>query len=174
MSEGSGERKTVREIVNYILMIIIALAITQGIQVGAKYLLGVETPFVVVASGSMTPTLNVGDILVVQGVDPESLDVGDIIVFRPPPPYWRGIPWVHRIIEKKVRDDGAIFFKTKGDANQAPDPFWISADNVIGKVFLRIPYIGLLSLTLKGWTIPIITIIIIIGIVIALAMKESD
>ncbi|MCS7386087.1 MAG: signal peptidase I [Candidatus Methanomethylicota archaeon] len=172
VSKSSGERKVVKEFLNYLLMLILAFAATQGIQLGAKYILQVETPFVVVASGSMIPTLNVGDILIVRGVNPESLQVGDIIVFKPPSPYWRGMPWVHRIIDKKVRNDGLVFFRTKGDANQAPDPFWISAENVIGKVLLRIPYIGLISLTLKGWTIPVIAIIVILAIVIALAMKE--
>lgn len=168
-----GERKTTREILEFILMIILALAITQGIHYSASYILKVETPFVVVASGSMVPTLNVGDLLIVQGVNSRDLHVGDIIVFKPPYPYWKGVPWVHRIIDKRVRTN-EVEYRTKGDANIAPDPFWVKSSNVIGKVLYRIPYLGYASLFLKGWTIPIIAIIFILIFIGYTALSRKD
>jgi len=169
LSSKSG--KLLKEIANIIIIIIIAYAITEGIQLIARQALKVETPFVVVASSSMEPTLNIGDMLVVQGANPRELKVGDIVVFKPPSPYWKGIPWVHRIVEIRVINND-IKFKTKGDANAFPDPFWISEEEIIGKVVFRIPYIGLVSLTLKGWTIPAILAIILLSIAITLYSKE--
>lgn len=159
MSE-TKKKRVEREILEFVLMIILAVAITQGIHYGASYILNVDTPFVVVASGSMVPTLNIGDLLIVQGVNSRNLQIGDVIVFKPPYPYWRGVPWVHRIIDKRIRAN-EVEYRTKGDANISPDPFWIKSSNIIGKVLYRVPYLGYVSLLLKGWTIPILAIIFI-------------
>ncbi len=171
MNEKS--RKTIKELITLFIMILVAYALTEGIQIAAKHALNVDMPFVVVASNSMSPTLNVGDLLIIQGVNPKELKVGDIIIFKPPNPYWKGIPWVHRIVEiKNIGNE--LRFRTKGDANIYPDPFWISHKNIIGKVLYKIPYIGLVSLTLKNWTIPIIVLLIIIGIAYTLINKETE
>jgi len=168
---GSEGKKNLREILSYIILIIVAFAATEAIQIAARSILNVDTPFVVVASGSMKPTLNVGDLLIIGGINSSNLKVGDIIIFRPPNPYWNGVPWVHRIVIIQHKD-GNVIIKTKGDANTYPDPFWLTGENVIGKVIGRIPYIGMLSLALKNWAIPTVIIIIILAIIIFMSMRE--
>lgn len=167
------KKKIVKETLELVFMIILALIITQGIRYGASHILKVETPFVVVASGSMSPTLNVGDLLIVQGANSRNLEIGDIIVFRPPHPYWKGIPWVHRIVDIRVKA-GEVEYRTKGDANIAPDPFWIKSDNIIGKVLLRIPYLGYASLYLREWTVPIIAIVLLIIYIVYTTTSKED
>ncbi len=99
---------------------------------------GVDSPFTVVTSGSMRPTLEVGDLLIVVGADPYDLKVGDIIVFRVP---WSSSLIVHRIIRIDMSTNGPIFY-TKGDNNALPDPGFRTAKDIYGKVVLRIPYLG--------------------------------
>jgi len=97
---------------------------------------------VVVASGSMKPTLQVGDLLLVRRY--ATPKIGDIIVFRSP----LGYSIVHRVIEKYVASD-RVSFKTKGDANPSPDPWDVPESDVEGVVVFRVPYVGYLSLSLE-------------------------
>lgn len=95
------------------------------------YLLGIAT-------GSMEPKVNVGDAVIVnKKVDDESIKVGDIIVYDN-----RGLSIVHRVIEKKKDDNGKYIYITKGDANNSDDGIDLTIDNIIGKVIVKIPYIG--------------------------------
>ena len=127
-------------------------------------------------SPSMQPTLNIGDLLIVQEVSNAEeinadMEKGDIIVFRKP-----GNPSefiVHRAIEKRWESkDGKYYFKTKGDNNKSPDqPFafkeWISEDDIIGKVIWKIPLLGYVKIFL-GTPIGMATTLIIFLILIVL------
>ncbi len=105
--------------------------------------LGVDTPFMVVVSRSMEPTINVNDIIVVKSIDPKQIEVGDIIVFENP--MGRDIPIVHRVVDKVSLPNGLIGFVTKGDNNPVNDPWVVSEELVIGEVIFVIPQIGILS-----------------------------
>jgi signal peptidase len=160
---GAKDRRGIskRDIIGYIALIALTIIISRGIYYVAGFILNVPTPFLVVASGSMEPTLKVGDVIIIRGVNPEDLKVGDIIVFNPPQPYYNGVPWVHRIISiQKIGNE--IYFKTRGDANAYPDPFTLTKSNIVGVMIGRIPYLGLISLNLWQWLIPAMVIIAII------------
>ncbi len=128
-------------------------------------------------------TLHVGDLLVIQGVNPNDLKTdypnSDIIVYRRPdlPANDPKANIVHRIV--RYEDiNGTRYFWTKGDGNGYPnvwpnpaestDPWSpISEDYVYGKVVMRIPWIGSLALLSQQFSIiPIILVIIIIALVI--------
>ncbi|MFB6169866.1 MAG: signal peptidase I [Haloarculaceae archaeon] len=91
----------------------------------------------VVLSGSMEPAIHVGDVVVVGNRDPAALEVGDVITFD------RGtdIPTTHRIVEV-IESDTGVAFRTKGDANEDPDPALVAPTQVVGVVVLTIPLIG--------------------------------
>lgn len=114
----------------------------------AKYLLLTDNPIVYVASGSMYPTLKVGDLLFVRGVKPEELKKGDIIVFIKP--VGDGEYIVHRIIYvKKIGDK--ILVTTKGDNNPS-SWYWeedFDAKYVVGKVFFWVRFIGFMPMILQ-------------------------
>jgi len=98
----------------------------------------------IIASGSMTPTLDIGDIVVTVQTHPEAIKVGDIIQ------YWREgepAPIIHRVIET-YKSGGATYFVTKGDANNAPDDP-ITPTQTVGKLIITIPKLGWVSITLK-------------------------
>jgi len=100
----------------------------------------------VIASGSMRPVLEVGDIAITVQVRADKLRVGDVIQYRK-----RGdpAPTMHRIIEID-RKGGAITIVTKGDANNAPDePITLQPTRKIGRLALVIPKLGWASIYIK-------------------------
>jgi len=146
-----------RIIINVLTVAAVVLSVV-GIYLGLQIALATTTPWVAVASGSMSPALEVGDLVIVQGVPPTSIQVGDIIVFDSP----QGSRTIHRVIRMQTLPNGTTQFKTKGDANPNEDD-WIQEQYVHGRVLYRIPYIGWLAL---DPTIPIIIIVTIIIIIL--------
>jgi signal peptidase len=167
--EKGGVKLLIEEIV---ILIIIIASIYLIFTVGLKIILNSEDPVMVVVSGSMVPTIKINDLIIVGGVDPKTLKVGDIIVFHDPRyPKQRsceaGHCIVHRIID--VISTNPPIFKTKGDANLAPDPFVVSEENIIGKVVLIIPQLGVLTRAFK----PPYNYLTILLILIAYIMYEA-
>ncbi len=97
-----------------------------------------------VITGSMTPSVNVGDLIIVSKVPVDSIKTGDIIEYRTTD---KSI--MHRVIEVE-KTGGSLQFITKGDANSAPDEAAISAQQVKGKVILKIPKLGWASIKIKS------------------------
>jgi len=77
---------TVRKnpIARVVILIGLVFLVTYGGMAVARIVMNTESPIMVVPSTSMVPTLNVGDIVVVKGVDPSTITVGTIIIFRSP------------------------------------------------------------------------------------------
>jgi signal peptidase I len=125
-------------------ILIVALGVAV-IFVGSKMAFGTETPFYVVASGSMTPVLKVNDIILVQGNIPfDHVQVGDVIAFINPSD--RGQLIVHRVAQ--ILNQNPLEIRTKGDANTgsiAGIDLPITKDDYIGKVSYVIPQIGYLA-----------------------------
>lgn len=138
-----------------IMLLIFAIS-TFAFWYGLKAGLRAEYPLCGVASGSMEPTLKVGDIIIVQGLNPEKINAapapdGDIIVFYRPK---GGAPdpsdlIVHRAIDKTSRGN-ITYFKTKGDANFGSDSWEVPEDHLIGRVVsLRVPMTGFITFLMR-------------------------
>jgi len=153
------------------------IGIVFGFWYGVQWMLNTEYPALAVASRSMLPTLNVGDLIIVQGTSPDQIyanyTTGDIIVFRSPNNPDELI--VHRAVNKETESDGYLF-TTKGDNNERPDPYKIHESNLVGRVVGRIPYVGNFSLLIHSReNMYLFTVIMIILIVILLTFPfESD
>lgn len=78
---------------------------------GGYQVLGMKT-------GSMSPTIDPGDLVVAQPVRPTDIRNGDIITFRAP--LGSHAPYTHRVVRTVYGADGPQF-STQGDANAAPD-----------------------------------------------------
>jgi len=113
---------------------------------------GMYSPIMVVASQSMQPILNNGDLIFVRREQVENIEPGDIIAFNVPSPYDKlaPSPTVHRVVEKWT-ENGESYFKTRGDNNYGADSWNIAAKNVIGEyTHLKIPYIGFIFIFLRS------------------------
>ena len=96
-------------------------------------------PVMTIISGSMNPTIPVGDIVVdapVTAAQASDLHVGQIISFRAAPGSAEFI--THRIVAVRVTD-GAVSYITKGDANNTADATPRPASDVIGLYDFSIP-----------------------------------
>ena len=97
-----------------------------------------------IATGSMTPNILVGDVVIVdQHKDYKELKKGEIIAYK-----YDKVVVVHRICDMVVIGDDYYFY-TKGDANEKKDNYIIYPDMIIGKVNAKVPYIGLPTVWLK-------------------------
>jgi len=103
-----------------------------------------EMPFLPVFGNSMEPTLQSGNLLLVEKVPPSQVKVGDIIIYRVPFAIQEhyGYPAViaHRVI--KVNTERGITFRTQGD-NSGEDPFTVRSQDLRGTVGNQIPHAGL-------------------------------
>ena len=197
------------ETVQTVIVIGLILLVVFGFWFGSQLVLHTSIPpALAVVSGSMCipydgacdgwshpfdRTLHIGDIIVIQGVDPKDLKTNypnsDIIVFHDPQNPDELI--VHRIIAT-TQVNGITYFSTKGDGNgnawpQTPqsgldpwdynNPAGVPQNLIVGKVVMRVPYVGWVAmfmqwvqkqLNLQGVNvaIPIIVILIIALIII--------
>jgi len=107
-----------RESMKTVVVLVIIVVGVLGFRLGLSAALKTRYPYTPVVSGSMKPALQVGDIVIVQGIQNAcQIQVGDIIVFHSST---SSITIVHRVVEKTYREE-AWYFKTKGDANPIPD-----------------------------------------------------
>ena len=154
------------------ITIILLLAFVFGFWYVTQTVLRTGYPALAVASTSMLPTLNVGDLIIVQGVAPEKINAnyltGDIIVFRSKFNPEELI--VHRAVDL-YSEGNTTWVVTCGDnVGGLKDQFspWNSS-LLIGKVVGRIPWIGNFALLMHSQhNIYLFTVVIIILIVIIL------
>jgi signal peptidase len=93
----------------------------------------------VVMSGSMTPAIPVGALVIDQPVQGAQLRVGDVISFTPPDHLHDTI--THRIYAIKASSRGMNLI-TKGDANNTADGWALPAAGTIWRVSFAIPWLG--------------------------------
>lgn len=95
----------------------------------------------VVESGSMEPAIKTGSVALIKPAS--SYKIGDIITFEGNFKNAKGqnVPTTHRIVEMKVERGDPIYI-TKGDANEEQDTKEALHSQVIGRVYLTIPYLG--------------------------------
>lgn len=101
----------------------------------------------IVQSGSMTPAIGVGSLVVTL---PQSTYQSTDVVTFVTDPKGKNIT-THRIAFKTYPDGpgGAPVYITKGDKNEEIDTVRITDQNIIGRVFLTIPYIGYAAVFMK-------------------------
>jgi len=124
-----------------------------------------ECPLLPIDTGCMRPTLNIGDVIIVQGTNASEIKAektdGDIIVFRRPSNPDELI--VQRAINKTLVDD-AWYFRTQEDT-ALWSTWWSEGLNagdtwgegyfhekfLIGKVVGKIPYLGYVPLYVSAF-----------------------
>jgi signal peptidase I len=101
-----------------------------------------------VLSGSMVPLLPVGGVVVTERVPIASLRVGDVVVFHRPDRPAELV--VHRIVALTPGVAGPVV-RTKGDANEVPDPWQISLRGTTAyRASFSMPVLGYVAVWVHG------------------------
>ena len=94
----------------------------------------------VLTGGSMEPTLHRGSLVFDKVAPVEDLAVGDVITYVPP---GESRPLSHRITSVTHDDKNGLVFTSKGDANDAADPWKFTLDDEVqAKVVFTVPWAG--------------------------------
>jgi signal peptidase I len=183
-----------------VLMVVVIVLVVLVFWLGSQAVLNTGYPALAVKSGSMctlqdsacdgwshpfAQTLHIGDLIIIQGVDPADLNSdypdSDIIVYHNPSNPDELI--VHRIVAK-TEINGTLYFSTEGDGNGAkkwpdqPDMIdqWspVSQDLVVGKVVMRVPWVGHIVLFMRDnpYGVPIVIVLAVLLIIIELVTPE--
>jgi len=139
-----------KEYVQTAILVVILVVSVVAFWFGLRFAFRTEHPLLAVASGSMRPTLEVGDLILIQGgynvceIYAAPYPEGDIIVFyRPGDPKRELI--VHRAVRKIIGADGSCILKTQGDAVGHED-YW-DVKEIVGKYTgAKAPLLGHIAL----------------------------
>ena len=128
-------------IIFIIVLFILIIAILQRTTNNEITLFGYR--IFVVATGSMTPKYEVGDVLVSKEVDPATIQVGDDIVYKGKEGSFKDKIVTHQVIMIEKENEN-YRIQTKGIANTKADPE-ITQNEVIGKVIYKMGVLSLLQ-----------------------------
>jgi signal peptidase len=97
------------------------------------------TPYVI-ETGSMTPSMPPGTLVVVKPVPVGDIAAGDVLTYQ----IKSGDPTVvtHRVISQGFDGTGQPRWRTQGDANDVADANWVLPVQVQGTKWYAIPYLG--------------------------------
>ena len=105
--------KIKKELEKLTLILIIAVSVAATIAS-----LMIQIGFARVASGSMKPTFNAGDIIITRSISKDQIRISDVLLL--PYPDNPNLYYSHRILGLRDGETGPIV-KTKGDWNPVPD-----------------------------------------------------
>lgn len=133
--------------------------------------LGIK-PFIVL-TGSMEPTVRIGDMAIIKEINPENLKVGDIIAFRNTE---EKTITLHRITEID-RSETNVTFRTKGDNNQAEDKASVRFSEVEGVFFKKVSGLGKVAMFIRtplGVTCSILFIVMIFLVWQIVKLRQTE
>lgn len=119
-------------------LFIAAIAAFLLLAVGPR-VLGYQTSTML--TGSMSPLINPGDIVVTVPTPVREIAVGDVITYHIPVEDHR--VETHRVTEVLANMDGALAVRTKGDANNGVDPWTATlGGDTVDKHVMTVPVAG--------------------------------
>jgi signal peptidase len=125
----------------------------------------------VVLSGSMSPTIEAGDLLVDQTLSPaeaSTLPVGQVVTVR------RNDALVTHRITDVVHSGGRVSYVTKGDANASADGQAVLPDEVVGTVRFRVPLLGSVLTSLRDPLVAASTLVALLLVCVAWVLWRAS
>lgn len=135
-----------------------------------------------VISPSMSPNIDVYDVVFVEKTKEKDIKVDDVITFYSTNSFFGNTPITHRIVEILDVPNKGTMYRVKGDANENADYEKVIPSNILGKVIFKIPKLGKVQFFLaskKGWlfviVLPAIAILIydIIKLIKLISIKNK-
>lgn len=124
-----------------------------------------------VATGSMVPVYDVGDILISKEVKPEKIEVGDDIVYIGKKGTFKDKVVTHRVISIESQEDSNYKIVTQGIANNAADPE-IDQTQIYGKIIYKVHSLSFLGKMVRNVYSIYIIIFICIGMFVYKNIKN--
>jgi signal peptidase len=157
----SDTSKSEKSLMNTVENVVLAVLFVAAVILLISVIMG-TSPFFFVQGISMHPTLEDGDLIVIDRTSFDNLKIGDIIIYDKPEIYPE--PVVHRIIKITINQEEFLF--TKGDNNQFQDPLPISRNGYKAKyIGIRIPYAGFVGRALAPPVNYIIIVLLILYLI---------
>ena len=114
------------------------------------------TPLTVLTS-SMEPGLAPGTIVIVRPVAANELRIGDVVTYQMVSGDAKVV--THRIFSIRSSSAGSRSFIVRGDSNSAPDDDPVLAEQIQGRLWYAVPYVGYINNVITGenraWIIPL-------------------
>lgn len=129
-------------VVLMLVVVILQRASNNSISIGGYRMFSVAT-------GSMIPVYNVGDVLVAKEVKPYEIKIDDDIVYKGAKGSFKDKVVTHRVISIEKEEDNNYKIITKGVANTEQDPE-IDQTQVYGKVIYKIKSLSFLGKMMKN------------------------
>lgn len=123
-----------------------------------------------VATGSMVPKYEVGDVLISKEIDPSEIKVGDDIVYKGKEGSFNGKVVTHRVISIEEQG-GEYHIITQGIANEQADPE-ITDEQVYGKIIYKVKTLSFISKMVSNIYIFYFFIFIPIAILIVKQIRQ--
>lgn len=136
----------VRKVINIISTVILVILIAVVVFLFIIRASG-KTPSIFgyqilrVTTGSMEPTLKVGDVIVVKETDPAEIHEGDIISYESIQGELKGKIITHRVVQEPARLEDTYFIQTQGDIEGAALDPQITDRQVKGKYQYKLEFI---------------------------------
>ncbi len=130
-------------------------------------LLGIS--FFTIYSGSMDPSIPIGSVAAVYPTEASSIQVGDIIAYSSPTEADKVI--VHRVVEV-ITNGGLVSFRTAGDGNSIADGYMVPTNNIVGRVWFHLPFLGYFAYFVK--TVPGFILVVGIPAIIIVSLEVRD
>lgn len=134
-----GILRTISIIIEILILFIVTIILVQRFTNNDKAFLGLR--IFNVATGSMEPSLNVGDIILSKEIDSNKIKVGDVIVYKGNKMDLNGKIITHKVIEIETAENGELLFHTKGIANVVEDPI-VKESQIYGTVICSSPILS--------------------------------
>lgn len=144
--ENGAIRHRILTVVGAVLCIILIPILVLNVTLIVKSYTSDDVPTVkgwypmIVLTDSMSPVFNSGDLVIGHSEAAEDVKVDDVISFFDPDGSGTSVV-THRVIEI-VNEDGELFFRTKGDANNTEDKSLVPAESLIGVYKLHVAGVG--------------------------------
>lgn len=145
------QKRSAKKITNSILtatFIVVLAALTASlvwmfVQIsrgGGAQLFGYRLYMVV--SDSMTPELNVGDVILSRSAEGQTIEVGDVVTFMGQTGSQKGKIITHKVVEAPYVEDGQTYIRTRGVKEGAPLDAPIKLEYVSGIFIKKLAAIG--------------------------------
>ena len=122
-----------------------------------------------IASGSMIPTYDIGDTLLIKEMPASEIHVGDAVTYISEKSGADGMIITHQVMQVNVDKDGKYSFHTKGIANNIEDPI-VYEDQVLGKVVHKFFFLSFLGRITTNIVLIFIFVVIPIAFIIAMEL----